>query len=137
MIVHYIVQFYLSLYHIIFTFVLFSKKIFLTRLQNINFVYFITVLLTMMSTHQNVQIKKNVINHHLHFPNCWLSTEIHYAFHLLIELVETNPLMHNIKHLRQKQSHYSFEDRGTDGRNRFLNLLSETFQMIYEMPIKP
>ena len=57
-------------------------------------------------------------------------------FHLFVELVETNPLMYNIKDLGQKtESSYSFEDRGTDGqtdrRNLFRNVLSKTFRMIY------
>ena len=29
------------------------------------------------------------------------------------------------------KSRYSFEDRGTDRRNRFRNVLSKTFRMIY------
>ena len=33
-------------------------------------------------------------------------------------------------------SNYSFENRGTDRRNRFQNVLSKTFQMIYDTPIK-
>ena len=34
------------------------------------------------------------------------------------------------------KSSYSFEDRGTDKENQFLNVLSKTFQMIYDTPIK-
>ena len=36
------------------------------------------------------------------------------------------------------KSRYSFEDRGTgtDRRNRFRNVLSKTFQIIYDTPIK-
>ena len=41
--------------------------------------------------------------------------------------------MYNIKDLGYKLSpRYSFEDRGTDSRNRFRNVLSKTFQMIYD-----
>ena len=31
---------------------------------------------------------------------------------------------------------YSFEDRGTDRRNRFRNVLLKTFQIIYDTPTK-
>ena len=34
------------------------------------------------------------------------------------------------------KSSYSFEDRGTDRQNRFRNVLSKTFQMIYDTPNK-
>ena len=34
------------------------------------------------------------------------------------------------------KSRYLFEDSGTDRRNRFNNLISKTFQMIYDTPIK-
>ena len=34
------------------------------------------------------------------------------------------------------KSTYSFEDRGTDRRNWFWNVVSKTFQMIYDTPIK-
>ena len=34
------------------------------------------------------------------------------------------------------KSSYSFEDRGTDRQNKFRNVLSKTFQMIYDTPIK-
>ena len=33
-------------------------------------------------------------------------------------------------------SSYSFEDSGTDRRNRFQNVLTKTFQMIYDTPTK-
>ena len=33
-------------------------------------------------------------------------------------------------------SRYSFQYRGTDRRNRFWNVLSKTFRMIYDTPIK-
>ena len=33
-------------------------------------------------------------------------------------------------------SRYSFEDRGTDRRNLFRNVLSKTFQMLYDTLIK-
>ena len=32
------------------------------------------------------------------------------------------------------KSRYWFEDCGTDRRNRFQNVLSKTFQMIYDTP---
>ena len=32
------------------------------------------------------------------------------------------------------KSSYSFEDRGTDRRNLFRNVLSKTFRMIYDKP---
>ena len=34
------------------------------------------------------------------------------------------------------KSSYSFEDRGTDRRNRFRNVLSKTFRMIHDTPTK-
>ena len=34
------------------------------------------------------------------------------------------------------KSSYSFEDRGTDRQNRFQNVLTKTFQMIYDMNTK-
>ena len=34
------------------------------------------------------------------------------------------------------KSSYSFEDRGTDRRNRFRNVISMTFRMIYDTPTK-
>ena len=34
------------------------------------------------------------------------------------------------------KSRYSIEDCGTDGQNRFWNVLSKTFQMIYDTPTK-
>ena len=55
--------------------------------------------------------------------------------------VKTNPLMFNINGFRIKtKSKYSFEDRGadrrTDRQNRFQNVHSKTFQMIYDTPTK-
>ena len=45
----------------------------------------------------------------------------------------------NVLHQRfriKMKSSYSFEDRGTDGRNRFWNVLWKIFQMIYDTPTK-
>ena len=45
----------------------------------------------------------------------------------------------DIKNLRFKiktNCSYSFEDRGTDGQNRFRIVPSMTFQMIYDTPTK-
>ena len=58
----------------------YSKNILVTRLQNINYVHFITVLAdTLFVLHRNFQKNKNDINHSLHtFSNnyCSLETEI-------------------------------------------------------------
>ena len=35
------------------------------------------------------------------------------------------------------KSHYSFEDRGTDRQNRFRNVLSKTFQIMYDTLMHP
>ena len=64
------------------------------------------------------------------------------AISSFIELIKTNPLMYYIKYLGQKWSPairskiVEQTDGQADRRNRFRNVLSKIFQVIYDMPTK-
>ena len=48
------------------------------------------------------------------------------VFRKFVELIETNPLMYNVKYFRMKmKSRYTFEDRSTDRQTRWTESISE------------